>query len=843
MGIFEHIRALGRRAVPAFLGAAFVAVLAIMAGCNEPVTVYQVPGTCVAAGQKVLVLPFMDTRTFTDDSDPHRYDLGYHVRGIFIDSMRNHADGNVILAPNLPLPKKSLTNAELAEIGRRCQADVVVSGQVFSFTDTRAASIPPRAGMFVRVVSSSDGSLLFAGDHYQAATLPGAGGGRDLQARNVSDRLVQGFLQKAGPALSHFGKVASGSALAMLSPVTITMPFANSAGRDKASGANPLPEPPPFPDASDLATIFDPSTWDNQEAPALPTIPDFDNDFFSLPASGPAKTSDAAKTPTPAPTQSGESTPAPATSTSADAATATDNDPANPDLSFFADLADGIDPAAADATDTATNRAGGNDSGAETAAPARDFASLDSTPRVSAALVADTGAAAIDELPMIDFSEVNPRPDPWGSFTSEYNSAAKLSGDDLARDLLETDGGLNESATFGLAAAAPAATGDAGDTATTIVLEPETDALADAGNEPADEIVPETTLLPLAVGVLENDDVIVHPFDLDPDTLEVLADRTPETVVPELPDPNAPRTAAANAIPASAPRGRLDAPAARDADPDLALLNNDDVDDADAEVQGDTVARQDAPGGSTVVSELDIDPNGPVTSTPLAFEQPSTIKTVDNELAEDPNLSEQEPEALVSVVGNARPDAIRVLILPYHDRPNPNNLIDNTGGGEVVTTLYATQMAMDPGIRMLWDATGQATHDRLVSREEALAMGRLAGADYVMRGQVVEFRRAQSVPSLFSAVISTAVLAAQVFFAEMSGVDVATEVYRVKDGMCVMSRRDRAQQKYVVQAEKTVRRIADNLAASTIPVLFEADPEEMDPLIDELTPVSLLSNR
>ncbi len=841
MGIFEHIRALGRRAVLAFLGAAFVAVLAIVAGCNEPVTVYQVPGTCVASGQKVLVLPFMDTRTFTDDSDPHRYDLGYHVRGIFIDSMRNHADGTTIMAPNLPLPKKSLTNAELAEIGRRCQADVVVAGQVFSFTDTRAASIPPRAGMFVRVVSSRDGSLLFAGDHYQAATLPGAGGGRDLQARNVSDRLVQGFLQKAGPALSHFGKVASESALAMLSPVPVTMPFMNSTGRDKASGAGPLPEPPPFPDASDLASIFDPSTWDNQEAPALPTIPDFDNDFFSLPASGPSQPADSSLTPPPAPVQKDDSATAPAT-TGSSAPTGDNEDPTAPDLTFFAELADDVE-----AAETAAS-----DAGSDAPAATRDFASLDATPRVSAALVADTGAAAIDELPMIDFSEVNPRPDPWGTFTSDYNSAAKLSGDDLGRDLFETDGGLNEPATFGLstvpsaAAASDSVTADDAASTETVVLELADDSLAATGDDQTDENAPTTTLLPLAVGVVEEYEVIAHPFDLDPDTLEVLADRTPDTVVPELPDPNARQaaaTAAANAIPATAPRGRLDAPAAGDDVEDLALLNNDDVDDADAEVQGDTVARQDAPRGNTVVSELNIDPNGPVTSTPLAFEQPSTIKTVDNELAEDPNLSEQETEALVSVLGNARPDAIRVLILPYHDRPNPNNLIENTGGGEVVTTLYATQLAMDPGIRMLWDATGQATHDRLVSREEAIAMGRLAGADYVMRGQVVEFRRAQSVPSLFSAVISTAVLAAQVFFAEMSGVDVATEVYRVKDGMCVMSRRDRAQQKYVVQAEKTVRRMADGLAAGTIPVLFEADPEEMDPLIDELTPVSLLSGR
>ncbi len=159
-----------------------------------------------------------------------------------------------------------------------------------------------------------------------------------------------------------------------------------------------------------------------------------------------------------------------------------------------------------------------------------------------------------------------------------------------------------------------------------------------------------------------------------------------------------------------------------------------------------------------------------------------------------------------------------------------------------MTTLYGARLALDPGITLMWDGTGLATHDRLVSREEAVEMGRLAGADFVLRGQVVEFRRAQSVPSFYSAVISTAVLAAQMFFAEMSGVDVATEVYRVSDGVCVMSRRDRSQQKYVVQAEKTVRRLATGMAESVGRVVREEAPEEMDPLIDDLQPVTVLSN-
>ena len=181
-------------------------------------------------------------------------------------------------------------------------------------------------------------------------------------------------------------------------------------------------------------------------------------------------------------------------------------------------------------------------------------------------------------------------------------------------------------------------------------------------------------------------------------------------------------------------------------------------------------------------------------------------------------------------------------MLPYHDRDNPNNLIPHTGGGEVVTGIFGASLAARPEVRLLWDATGQATHSRLVDANEAIGMGRIAGADYVVRGQVVEFRRAQSVPSLYSAVISTAVLAAQMVFAEMSGVDVATEVYRVSDGRCVMSRRDRAQQKYVVQAEKTVRRLAAGAIESLVEVMTATDPEAMDPLLDTLSPVTVLSN-
>ncbi|MCC8180301.1 MAG: hypothetical protein LIP23_05245, partial [Planctomycetes bacterium] len=230
---------------------------------------------------------------------------------------------------------------------------------------------------------------------------------------------------------------------------------------------------------------------------------------------------------------------------------------------------------------------------------------------------------------------------------------------------------------------------------------------------------------------------------------------------------------------------------------------------------------------------------------PLAAEQPrphKLIATID--LPDDPEAASpgDAAESLAPYNAKSAPNAVKLLILPYHERENPNNLTQNTGGGEVVTSLYGSQLALDPAVRVMWDSSASVSHDRLVTREEALRLGKLAGADYVVRGQVVEFRRAQSVPSFYSAVISTAVLAAQVFFAEMSGVDVATEVYRVEDGMCVMSRRDRSQQKYVVQAEKTVRRMAKGMAADVALAITDPESEAMDPLIDELSPVTVLTN-
>lgn len=189
---------------------------------------------------------------------------------------------------------------------------------------------------------------------------------------------------------------------------------------------------------------------------------------------------------------------------------------------------------------------------------------------------------------------------------------------------------------------------------------------------------------------------------------------------------------------------------------------------------------------------------------------------------------------VANLVPTATENVATVLFLPYHELPNPANLVEKTGGGAVVTSLYQMELARLGSFRLANAQSGQVSSSALLPVEEALSLARQAGADYVVRGQVVEFRRAASVPSLYSVVISTALLAAQVLFAEMSGVDVATEVWRVEDGVCVYAKRDRSRQKYVVQAEKTVRR----LAQSTIPELASAinnAPEAgVEPLIDSI---------
>jgi len=134
------------------------------------------------------------------------------------------------------------------------------------------------------------------------------------------------------------------------------------------------------------------------------------------------------------------------------------------------------------------------------------------------------------------------------------------------------------------------------------------------------------------------------------------------------------------------------------------------------------------------------------------------------------------------------PDALRVLVLPYHDRDNPVNLIEDSGGGAIATSLYSMELARSGAVHLLEPNDPDLGYARLQSPDEAMTHARAAGADFVVRGQVVEFRRAKSVPSFASAAISAALLAAQMILAEVSGVDIATEVYRVEDGALEIGR-------------------------------------------------------
>ncbi|MFH0910830.1 MAG: hypothetical protein V1918_04925, partial [Planctomycetota bacterium] len=176
-----------------------------------------------------------------------------------------------------------------------------------------------------------------------------------------------------------------------------------------------------------------------------------------------------------------------------------------------------------------------------------------------------------------------------------------------------------------------------------------------------------------------------------------------------------------------------------------------------------------------------------------------------------------------------------LLILPYHERSNPANLIPETGGGAVVTSIYRMELQRQGTLRLCEaDEEDMATHKRLLTPREAVVLAQEHGADFVLRGEVVEFRRAKSVPSLWSAAISTAILAAQVFFAETSGVDIATEVYRASDGACVFARRDVSRQKYVVRTEKTVRALAGMNARRLLAAVQHPPSKPVPPIIDAI---------
>ncbi|MBN2713256.1 MAG: hypothetical protein JXR97_12620 [Planctomycetes bacterium] len=196
--------------------------------------------------------------------------------------------------------------------------------------------------------------------------------------------------------------------------------------------------------------------------------------------------------------------------------------------------------------------------------------------------------------------------------------------------------------------------------------------------------------------------------------------------------------------------------------------------------------------------------------------------------------SAYDPGSILVRTESDKTDAPTVLLLPYQERANPSNLIDKTGGGAVVSSLFTMELGKYDSFRIVNPYEGQADSSRLLTPEEAIALAKELGADYVVRGQVVEFRRAMSVPSIYSAIISTAILAAQVLFAEVSGVDVATEVWRVKDGKCIFAKRDVRKQKYVVQAERTVRRIASITVPELVASMSASTKEFPEPLIDAI---------
>jgi len=205
-----------------------------------------------------------------------------------------------------------------------------------------------------------------------------------------------------------------------------------------------------------------------------------------------------------------------------------------------------------------------------------------------------------------------------------------------------------------------------------------------------------------------------------------------------------------------------------------------------------------------------------------------------NEYAAITTPARRERRLLKTEINLSAEDAVKVLLLPFHERPNPDNLIEHTGGGEVVTSLFEMELAKEGKVRLIYPPDEVGGHDRLLMPSEALELAKKLGADYVLRGQVIEFRRAMSVPSWYSAIISVAILAAQVMFAEVSGVDIAIEIWRAADGACVFARRNTEIQKYVVQAEKTVRAIA----AATVPLIKQAitakDAPAVAPIIDSI---------
>ncbi len=723
----------------------FAGLMSLVVGCTEAVSTYHVSNatTGLATTDRVLVLPFLDSRTFTDPNDPYRENLGEHARDVFTTALKENPsfNGTIVDAPGIPVQKTSLSIAEVADLGRAYGADYVVAGQVFSYTGTRAASIPARAGMFVRIVSAHDGSLIFVGDHYQAASVPGATGGRELQAKLVAEKLVDSFATRLkSPELARLRQPVASSMMAYASIPP------NSGRRAIWANDNTLPEPPPLLPPPDF-TVSPVVTENSDSAGSLPEIPPVleygeDDDFFKF------STSDIAV----ATEDTVESTDAWVTPT--DTATAEEEELA------------GIDEAP-------------EENMAAAAPPDIDWDVEDATAAADDQTVEAEKTAEVAEAPVEEevLAETDASTEAW-----------MMSGDELAADLFEEEGAYETMLAVRrqrLAAAETSAQTEAGET----VAEPAVTIPQPAPEAPA-PVVTDSTLVP------EEETAALA----DASTTDAMVEETAEAIQ---------QTAATDGY--ITQRQYFESVGAWLSD-DSAIV-----------VEG-VLAPQ------PIVTEGAIAQPAPTYAVDMVVQQPQSASVA----------TAPDAEFITSTV--MRRGNVKVLVLPYHERENPDNLIAHTGGGEVVTALFGAKLAMEPGIQVMWSGGNTYTHNYLASKEEAIAYGMLAGVDYVVRGQVVEFRRAQSVPSFYSAVISTAVLAAQIFFAEMSGVDVATEVYRVADGKCVMSRRDRSQQKYVVQAEKTVRRMAASMATEIAAAVKDPVAEEMDPLIDSLTTTPMLSS-
>jgi hypothetical protein len=152
----------------------------------------------------------------------------------------------------------------------------------------------------------------------------------------------------------------------------------------------------------------------------------------------------------------------------------------------------------------------------------------------------------------------------------------------------------------------------------------------------------------------------------------------------------------------------------------------------------------------------------------------------------------------------------------------------------VVTSLYRMELARAGGVRVIEPEANAVGHSTLPDPEAALEMARKHDADYVVRGQVVEFRRAISEPNAWGSFFSPTVLAARFIVADVSGVDIATELYRVADGACILARRDRSHQKYVVRAENTVRVLAQRTAPVMAALMQTEEAATVEPIIESI---------